>query len=415
MIQKSGKELFEERTSLIEDALNLREPDRVCNAVRVNAFPFYEYGVTIAESMNDFEKAKEAYLRYHREFQPDIGCSISALFSAKVLELMGTKILRWPGDKLGLDVNSTVQFIEYPTLLDDEYEEFFNDPAGFAFRKWLPRTFGVFEPFSRIDYADIISGSYMVAPSVFTNPELLDSYERLLETAKEQEAFRKVASECSKQLVGEGFPSICGGGSTTAFDMLGDGLRGTFGMMPDLLEQPENVKKACELFVKIHIQHSIDLYKLTGNKYQWVMLHKGFDNFIGDDAYKEFYWPYLQQWILALIDEGIVPVVFCEGAYNTRLKYLADVPKGKVIYLFEEINIREAKRILGDTACIMGGFPIYTLTNGTKQQIQDKVKEYMDVLAPGGGYLFSVSCSVDLCPRENMETLFEAISLYGKK
>lgn len=198
-------------------------------------------------------------------------------------------------------------------------------------------------------------------------------------------------------------------------DMLGDSLRGTFGMMPDLLEQPENVKRACELFVKLQIAQSVASYKRSGNRYQWVMLHKGFDNFIGDETYAEFYWPYLRQWIMALIDEGIVPVVFCEGAYNTRLKYLADVPKGKVIYLFEEIDIYEAKKTLGGTACIMGGFPEFTVSHGTKEQIRDKVKEYMDVLAPGGGYIFSLSSSLDLCPRENLETLFEAVELYGKK
>ena len=63
----------------------------------------------------------------------------------------------------------------------------------------------------------------------------------------------------------------------------------------------------------------------------------------------------------------------------------------------------------------MGGFPEFTVSHGTKEQIRDKVKEYMDVLAPGGGYIFSLSSSLDLCPRENLETLFEAVELYGKK
>ena len=143
------------------------------------------------------------------------------------------------------------------------------------------------------------------------------------------------------------------------------------------------------------------------------MLHKGFDNFISDEMYAKFYWPYLRQWIVKLIDEGVVPVVFCEGTYTTRLKYLADVPKGKVIYVFEKVDIREAKRVLGGTACIMGGFPVYTVTHGTPQKIHDQVKEYMDVLAPGGGYIFSLSTSIDNAPRANVEALFEAVERYG--
>ena len=49
------------------------------------------------------------------------------------------------------------------------------------------------------------------------------------------------------------------------------------------------------------------------------MLHKGFDNFISDEDYRELYWPYLQKWILALIDHNITPVVYTEGSYNTIL------------------------------------------------------------------------------------------------
>ncbi len=415
MSQKTGQELYEERSKLLDDALCLRETDRVPNGVRVNYFPFYEYGVSIADSMKDYDRAIDAYMRYHREFQPDIGCSISAQFSSKVLELFGVKCLRWPGDPKGLDENAPLQYVEYATLMEDEYDEFFNDPAGFAWRKWLPRVFEVFEPFAKIDYPAAITGSYNAVPNIFMAPELLESYRKILDAAEEQQRFFAACGRCSAMLKEEGFPSLCGGGSATAFDMLGDGLRGTFGMMPDLLEQPENVKHACEMFVKIHIAQSIESYKRTGNRYQWVMLHKGFDNFIGDNTYAEFYWPYLRQWIMALIDEGIVPVVFCEGAYNTRLKYLADVPKGKVIYLFEDIDIRLAKKTLGGIACIMGGFPEFTVSHGTKEQIRDKVREYMDVLAPGGGFIFSLSSSLDLCPRENVEALFEAIELYGKK
>ena len=101
--------------------------------------------------------------------------------------------------------------------------------------------------------------------------------------------------------------------------------------------------------------------------------------------YAEFYWPYLQQWILRLIDAGVVPVVFCEGTYTKRLKYLQDVPKGKVIYYFENVDMKEAKRVLGGTACIMGGFPLNLVSQGKPEAIRDKVKEYMDIMAPGGG------------------------------
>jgi len=139
-------EKLNERVQLIEDTLALKETSRVLNAVRVDAYPYHAYGVTIRESITDYEKAVEAYVRFHREFQPDVASGFAGQVSAGVLENMGVKCLRWAGHGLGDD--STIQFIEYPTIEDDEYDEFFSDPVGFAYRKWLPRMADVFAPFS---------------------------------------------------------------------------------------------------------------------------------------------------------------------------------------------------------------------------------------------------------------------------
>jgi uroporphyrinogen-III decarboxylase len=85
-----------------------------------------------------------------------------------------------------------------------------------------------------------------------------------------------------------------------------------------------------------------------------------------------------------------------------------------VLYYFEEVDLKECKKTLGDIAAIKGSFPIQTLMFGTPEQIKDKVKETLDIMAPGGGYLFSTGCSVDRAPRENMEAMFETVREYGK-
>ena len=41
-------------------------------------------------------------------------------------------------------------------------------------------------------------------------------------------------------------------------------------------------------------------------------------------------------------------------------------------------------------------------------------KEIMDIMCPGGGYMFGVAASVDQAPRANMEALFRTIEDYGK-
>jgi len=112
---------------------------------------------------------------------------------------------------------------------------------------------------------------------------------------------------------------------------------------------------------------------------------------------------------------GMIPYVYTEGPYNSRIKYLTEVPKGKVVISFEEVDPVYAKQQLGDIACIQGVFPIYLLHYGTKQQVIDEAKRLIDILAPGGGYIFSTGAGFDQAKPENVEAMFDTVKTYGKR
>ena len=78
------------------------------------------------------------------------------------------------------------------------------------------------------------------------------------------------------------------------------------------------------------------------------------------------------------------------------------------------MDFKEAKKTLGGIACMMGGFPNQNLMFDKPEQIKDRVKEILDIMMPGGGYMFGMGASIDHAPRANMEALFEAVELYGK-
>ena len=407
------QEIYNERLQLIQDTIALKPTKRVVNGVRVNYWPYLEYGVTLADSMRDYRRGNECFYRYHKEFDPDVASMCSSNYPSKVYEIAGLKTVRWPGDPKGLDVNAPYQFIEFETMLEDEYDEFLGAPAQFTIEKFMPRTCDIFTPLSNLNWLSMctsITGSI----DAFTSPEMLKMYKKLEACAETLDDYRQCSAEARKTIMEMGYPFITGTASATAFDMLADSLRCTMGFFADLLIQPENVRKTLDRFVEIHIQNSIAQCKAIGTQYAWVMLHKAFDNFISDESYRDFYWPYLQKWILSMIDNGLTPVVFTEGPYTGRLKYLADVPVGKVIYIFEEVDFKAAKRELGGIACMMGGFPNQSLMFDKPEQIRDKVKEILDIMAPGGGYMFGMSAGIDYAPRANMEALFEAVREYGK-
>ena len=57
------------------------------------------------------------------------------------------------------------------------------------------------------------------------------------------------------------------------------------------------------------------------------------------------------------------------------------------------------------------------LQYGTKEKVIDEAKKLMDVLAPGGGYIFTVAKGItypnDGTP-ENVRALYEFVESYGK-
>ncbi len=96
---------------------------------------------------------------------------------------------------------------------------------------------------------------------------------------------------------------------------------------------------------------------------QWAVIYltKSSDTFMGSAQFEKFYWKYLRRMIEEIIADGMIPYIYTEGPYNSRLEYLKDVPPG-VIYHFEDtVNMKQAKKVLGQTACISGGFPISLL------------------------------------------------------
>ena len=141
---------------------------------------------------------------------------------------------------------------------------------------------------------------------------------------------------------------------------------------------------ACvERIADMSIDRSVALAKAKGERFVFIPLHAGVDDFMSTDDYEKFYWPGLKRLITAIIDAGMTPYVFCEGKYNSRLEIISDVPKGKVVYMFEQVDMKRAKEIVGKVACIGGNMPTSVLVFGKKEQVIDETRKLIDICAPG--------------------------------
>jgi uroporphyrinogen-III decarboxylase len=141
----------------------------------------------------------------------------------------------------------------------------------------------------------------------------------------------------------------------------------------------------------------------------FIPLHKGADGFLSDADFRTFYWPTLKAVLTGLVEDGIVPALFAEGGYNKRLDVIADdeLPAGSVIWLFDQTDMRNAKRALGGYACIAGNVPNSLLALGTAKEVETYVTDLLDEVATDGGFILMSGAVVDDAKPETLKAMIE--------
>ena len=117
----------------------------------------------------------------------------------------------------------------------------------------------------------------------------------------------------SGRIMGKGFPAFAGGFTKAPFDVIGDSLRGTKGVMLDMFRYPDELKEACERLIPSMIKCAVGACRASGHIMPFIPLHKGADGFMSQEQFRTFYWPSLRKLIIGLVNEGLVPQLFAEG------------------------------------------------------------------------------------------------------
>jgi len=197
------------------------------------------------------------------------------------------------------------------------------------------------------------------------------------------------------------------------FDHFGDALRGTRGIVMDMYRQPEKLHEAMDYFLKLQIETSIKNFPMTASPLCIMPLHKGDDVFMSDAQFEEFYWPGLRGVFMAMIEEGLVPMPFAEGRYTKRLKQINDTPRSGVVWWFDQTDMAEAKKILGNVCCIVGNVPTSIMMRGTVEQVKGNCRKLIETCAPGGGYILGGGATVDNGKIENLQAMMDSAKEYG--
>lgn len=412
-----GQKLFQERLNRVETAIHLGTPDRVPVFTFFSSYIQRAYGSSYADIYYDFEKAGQAAVQFHRD-HPQLDIGLTPQFtSGKANEIAGSTMIDWPG-RPGTVVSpySSHQIIERELMMPEEYPEMLNDFSGFMLRKYVPRAYKNLTGTAGLHLIPtVVLNTGMLSP--YYSEEAQETFQKIAQIGAEDAKAAAASAKYSQILAEMGFPPMLTGISEAPYDILGDYFRGTMGIFEDITDpdMADYIDKACDMFAEQQIQ-ALQYFRFVDMPVKRVFfpLHKAMDGFMSDAQYERFYWKPLRKIMLALIDMGVTPYIYTEGPYNTRLKFLADVPKGKVFYHFENVDMAEAKRVLGGTAAICGNLSISRMEFGKKEDIIEETKRLLDVCAPGGGYLFDFNGSLENCKPENMDAMFETLDKYGK-
>jgi uroporphyrinogen-III decarboxylase len=298
----------------------------------------------------------------------------------------------------------------------DEYDDFLANPDGFTFRVLWPRIAKKLEPLASFpplyyyfNYPDSL-GQY------FSDPAVVNALKAFQALGEAWEIHNRIKTNCYRELEDLGYPRVYDGIIFPPFDTLSVWLRGGKGTFTDIFRNPSKLLAVVDLFTEMQIESGVAQAQYSGNPRVTIFAYRGAGGFMSDQHFEKFYWPSLRRLITELLDKDVRPQLYFQGDANPRLPYLAELPKGKVPIHFDWVDRKDARKYMAGNNCFWGNVPVSIMEYGTIQQVEDDVKELIDLFAPGGGLIIDSSGAItDNAKPENVEAMVRAVHIYGKK
>ena len=406
-----AEKLYKERVTRFIKAIKLEEADRVPVMLPVQFLPAIHAGGNLKKVMYDYDELKRAWLKFLNDFEMDSFLPPSLVLPARVLEMIDFKLIKWSGHGLPDDAPS-YQFVEGEYMKAEEYDALINDPADYLLRYFMPRSAGAFKAFSKFAPLTPFVAIPVGYVAQFADPEIRKAYETLFEAGQEAVKWAMAVGEIGQVALSAGFPNIWGGMSQAPFDMVGDFLRGTHGIMMDMFQRPDKLKEAMARLTPVAISDAVSSANASGCPIIFIPLHKGTGGFMSNKQFEEFYWPTLKEVMMGLINEGCIPLPFAEGDYEPRLEIIKDLPRSSTIWFFEHMDMAKAKKILGHT-CIAGNVPVTLMVTGKPGEVKERCRKLIEICAPGSGYILTAGAFMDIGNPDNLRAMMAAAREYG--
>ncbi|SNS28057.1 Uroporphyrinogen decarboxylase (URO-D) [Anaerovirgula multivorans] len=387
-VLQDAKELQKERISIFQNVYDNKIPERLPVNISVPFELLAEFGeLDIVEAQWNPIIVEEALDKLCQTLYTDV-CP-------------GGSSLRYPSYYQTLQSQSFVMgsngFFQHPEvvgMLPEEYDYLIEKPYDCLLEKVIPRQY------KALNLGEPVKMMLSFAKAVFGYTNDLMTGGALMGKMIEKYGYYP------------GGPVASGGFTEAPFDFLADQLRSFKGISMDVRRMPEKVAEACEALYPIVLKKGMPK---TISNYSQVFLPLHMPTFMREKDFAKLWWPSFKKLIEEYASMGIHCRIFCEDNWDRYLDYLYDLPTDTVI-MFEYGNPKLIKEKLGKKHIITGLYPVTMLKTHTKEACVNKAKELIDILAPGGKYIFALDknpLSIKDINIENFNAVTECVRDYG--
>jgi MtaA/CmuA family methyltransferase len=134
------------------------------------------------------------------------------------------------------------------------------------------------------------------------------------------------------------------------------------------------------------------------------------------EMFKEFAYPYQKDAYRRITEAGALPLIHCCGNVPQSLPFAPEVCPGGVVNFDYNINLKWAKKLIGDRITIMGNLDCNRLLHlGSIADVEEASIKAIKAAAKGGGFWLSGGCEI---PRDmtyrNMQAMLRVCQTAGK-
>jgi hypothetical protein len=215
---------FIARMQRINDAIQLKTPDRVPLLLAAHLFPARYTGLTYEQAFYDLDEWLAASEKTILDYEPDLyfppmtGISTSGA----VHETLGNTQIKWPGH--GVSPGLSFQFVEGEYMKEDEYDALLSDPSDFAVRTYMPRIFSSLTGLGMLPSLMAPLMGYAAAGVVgaLTIPPVAAALQALSTAAQEAARWSLAYNGFEAKMNELGFPSYAMTVTLAPFDVISD-------------------------------------------------------------------------------------------------------------------------------------------------------------------------------------------------